>query len=107
MKIKQWVSPVVFFFLLFHNNEDTTILAILVYSPRACFMGASHVLCCVVNVYGMQHLSSLSFTVEMSFLGYPTAERKEIKQTKHKLPCNSSMVDITFHKCQSGLGDLT
>lgn len=52
---------------VFHENGDAVRLADLVYSPRACFVGASRVLCCVVDVYGMQHLSWLSFTVEMSF----------------------------------------
>lgn len=34
---------------------------------QSMLVGASRVLCCVVDVYGMQHLSWLSFTVEMSF----------------------------------------
>lgn len=42
---------------MINDDEDTIIQANLVYSPRACFVGASRVLCCVVNVYGMQHLS--------------------------------------------------
>lgn len=31
---------------------------------QSMLVGASHVPCCVVNVYGMQHLSWLSFTVK-------------------------------------------
>lgn len=40
--------PSSFFFLLFHNNEDTTVLAILVYSPRAC-LWEHHVYCAVLS----------------------------------------------------------
>lgn len=29
---------------------------------QSMLVGASRVLCCIVNVYGMQHLSQLSFT---------------------------------------------
>ena len=80
-------------------------------------MGASRVLCCVVNVFGMQHLSWLSFTVEMSFLdhypqlGYPPLNKESFlyikrSEAQSKLPLNNVIVYSTIHKRQPVLQDL-
>ena len=75
-------------------------------------MGTSRVLCCVVNVYGMQHLSWLSFTLAITLLdhcppGYLLLKKKKIiviilkrRQTKNRLRWNNCMIKITLRICQ-------